>query len=541
MKLKELILVTILSTATLFAGFTTVDCSNQSHLVTLQIPQIECEALEALWDETGHEDWVHTDNWDMLISTEEWYGITLNDDNRSVKRVIMQRNNLSGELPEKIGDFTNLQSLAITDNTNFGGDIPDSINNLTSLEAIGLFNNSFVGPLPKFTSLVNLMYIFLSGNKFDGNIPEEYIQFSKLEKVYLDENNLSGPVPDFSHAKNLMFIDIRENSFTFKDIEPQGSWLFTDPLKFAYAPQSDINETEHIVYFDDTLIIEPRLEANPSGNDNYIWRKNSLEIGHSRVFIKNNATVEDMGYYSYDVNNSIVTDVRYEATNLVLHSNSPIYATHNTPPSIANLTPIKSVSVDDLYTYTSTISDTDDDPLIVRTNLLPSWLTLTSNNGTSFTIEGTPGINELGSYDINITVVDLDRQRNNTEKMPVYISYTLHVTPAEASLPAGFTFENGIYTHTKTKNTLSGEGALTIINDGLELVLTCVNNKKVYIALDNAGVLTTGFKDCTTDVLSETFIDTLSNDTNTSIVTNNAEKMILIELHLNDDMTLGGN
>jgi len=91
--LKTLLLTTLLSTATLFAGFSEVDCTNEAHYKDiLHITQGDCQALEAFWDATGQGvGWSKNDdnmghytpidsNWGTLTSAGDWFGITLFSD-----------------------------------------------------------------------------------------------------------------------------------------------------------------------------------------------------------------------------------------------------------------------------------------------------------------------------------------------------------------------------------------------------------------------------------------------------------------------------
>lgn len=87
MNLKRQLFAALIGTATLFAGFSTVDCNNTDHLATLNITQGDCLALEAFWDATGQgADWTSqndadvTNDWDRLDTAENWYGITLHPD-----------------------------------------------------------------------------------------------------------------------------------------------------------------------------------------------------------------------------------------------------------------------------------------------------------------------------------------------------------------------------------------------------------------------------------------------------------------------------
>ena len=137
-KLKALLIVTLLSTATLFAGFQTVDCTNQTHLDTLKLPQVECEILDVFWDAMGNgAGWTDAAGWDTVTYAESWSGITMHDDNSSVRYFGWgyEGNGLTGVLPDELGNFIAIQSLSVTDN-NLYGTIPKSIENLTTLKGL---------------------------------------------------------------------------------------------------------------------------------------------------------------------------------------------------------------------------------------------------------------------------------------------------------------------------------------------------------------------------------------------------------------------
>jgi len=150
-KLKALLLVTLLSTATLFAGFQTVDCTNQTHLDTLKLPQVECEILDAFWTAMDNgAGWTDATGWDTVTYADTWSGVYMYDDNSSIKWFGLPFSNLNGELPEEIGNFINLKQFAFNTN-HISGKVPTSIDNLHSLEALDLGNNQLSGLFPKLS------------------------------------------------------------------------------------------------------------------------------------------------------------------------------------------------------------------------------------------------------------------------------------------------------------------------------------------------------------------------------------------------------
>jgi len=552
MKLKHILITTLLSTATLIAleQFPDGFCNK----LTLTIPSSECQVLEIFWNSTNGEDWTQNDGWGYNTDVSSWYGVVMQENNDSVRGLNIADNSLTGEIPEELSQIPYMEGL-IFDRNNISGTIPKSLETLTKLFIFSVDENNLTGSLPKFSNMLGMRFLSFSKNNFTGSIPNEWSNFLELELLLLDGNNLSGPLPDLSKTQLPEFIFFL-NQFSFTDIEPQMDWI-ENITSLMYMKMNDINESKRIIYFDKILRIEPQLAENPTGNDHYSWIKSSIVstiLSTNRVYVKENTTLTDEGYYNYEIVNSKVTREHVYGSKqyggLHLYSSghpdaiassdeeSSLYAEHDNTPTVTNLIPITTISEGETYTYSSDINDSDEDALVVRVSGLPIGLTF-AFDADSFTIEGIP--TQVGSYDINITVVDLDEGRNNAEKIPVHINYTLHVNPSEDTLPTGFTFANDTYTHTATGNTFIGEGSVAIVNDGLELTQSCVDNKMAYISIDSSGVLSTGFKDCTSDLLSDTFTDPLPNNTKASIVTNNNEKMILIELPLDGDMTLEGN
>jgi len=425
--LKKILLTTLLSTATLFAGFTNVECNNTAHLNTLHITEGDCKALESFWDATGQgTGWLNVTGWNTVTSVETWYGrITLHDSGVGIKWFFVEDNNISGELTDGLSNFTNLISFGVRGN-NFSN-IPIALHTLDTLLSLDLASNKYSGNLPEYTELApNLQYLYFFNNKFTGKIPNSYSQFTNLINITSGYNQLSGALPELSHF-SFEYFRISNNNFTFSDLEPQIDNI-RDVENLDYTNQAPINETNHpTVYFDDTLTIEPSLAINPSGNDYYTWKKEGVDIAGpdgSRIYVKTGASIADNGNYSYEVNNSKVTlpDGSGIFRNLVLHSNTTIKAIHNNTPVLSNPTPLTQTTENELYTYTSNISDEDSSDTLTVTSLdLPAWLTLTAEVN-NFTLSGTPTTDDIGSYDVNITVTD--------GKIPVHINYVLVVKSA---------------------------------------------------------------------------------------------------------------
>ena len=68
-----------------------------------------------------------------------------------MERLFLDSNELTGELPDAIGNLTNLYALSLYSNQ-LSGIIPDSICNLTNIEEVNLWNNQFCPPYPECIS-----------------------------------------------------------------------------------------------------------------------------------------------------------------------------------------------------------------------------------------------------------------------------------------------------------------------------------------------------------------------------------------------------
>ncbi|CAM8981035.1 unnamed protein product [Rhodiola kirilowii] len=102
------------------------------------------------------------------------------------------RNQLSGEIPDMIGNLTSLYVLNFSHNT-FSSHIPASLGNLAQLESLDLSQNQLTGQIPdQLEDLTFLSVLNLSYNKLEGMIPNGS-QFSTFSNsAYLGNKALCG-------------------------------------------------------------------------------------------------------------------------------------------------------------------------------------------------------------------------------------------------------------------------------------------------------------------------------------------------------------
>jgi len=105
---------------------------------------------------------------------------------------ISENNQLSGTIPNYIGnEFTNLVSLSIY-KTNMGGNIPDSIYNLVKLSSLRLYKSNFTGMISSdIEKLTELKWLWIHDNNFVGSVPNEIGKLVKLEGITLHGNQFT--------------------------------------------------------------------------------------------------------------------------------------------------------------------------------------------------------------------------------------------------------------------------------------------------------------------------------------------------------------
>ena len=139
--------------------------------------------LVAFYEATGGGNWKYNTNW--LINTyplDQWHGVTTDDEGRVIS-LDLAYNELTGSIPEALGQLNNLQDLWLNSNQLTGsgqlsvtGSIPETIGQLKNLQVLSLVNNQLTGTMT-------------------GTIPETIGQLKNLQDLYLGGNQLPGCIP----------------------------------------------------------------------------------------------------------------------------------------------------------------------------------------------------------------------------------------------------------------------------------------------------------------------------------------------------------
>ena len=99
-----------------------------------------------------------------------------------------------GDLPQ----FESCKSISVIDldRNNLSGIIPNSVSNCQALETMKLSNNNLTGHIPEeLASISVLSVIDLSNNKINGPIPVKFGSSSSLQLLNVSFNNISGSIP----------------------------------------------------------------------------------------------------------------------------------------------------------------------------------------------------------------------------------------------------------------------------------------------------------------------------------------------------------
>lgn len=151
---------------------------------------LEREALVALYDAAGGDNWTNNENWCSDKPVDEWFGISVNEDGY-VSEISLLWNNMQGTLPGEIVDLKYIESIRLQGNLQLGGLLPEGFWGLTNLKGLSLAECSF-----------------------SGEIPEDIANLKKLKSLLLVSNNFKGPILEYIKNLELNSLDIRDNAFS---------------------------------------------------------------------------------------------------------------------------------------------------------------------------------------------------------------------------------------------------------------------------------------------------------------------------------------
>jgi gliding motility-associated-like protein len=176
-----------------------------------------------------------------------------------------------------------------------------------------LDRNQLSGTLPnELGNLSNLEWLWLFENQLSGPIPQEFSNLNSLEEAYLQSNQISSLI-DFSALPLMDRLWVQNNNLDFDDLEPN-----LGIADFQYAPQGQVSISQSEIVKEGQPY---SFTVTIGGADNiYQWFKDGEVIPNqtSNTLQFNALTRDDEGNYVLLVTNSAVTNLSITTTNLFL-------------------------------------------------------------------------------------------------------------------------------------------------------------------------------------------------------------------------------
>jgi len=211
--------------------------------------------LMEMYTQMGGTEWREKRGWNTPLALGNWEGCTFDEDGQLIK-FVMQNNNLTGKIPDCLGDFRFLEIFDVSNNYIEGAGgfdeekatycVPESVGNLVHMTDLCVQNNYLKGEIPptlakckrlqilrleinqitgtipsQFGQLGHMRVLFLVDNKIHGAIPESLSQCKQLNYIWLNNNNMSGKVPErLASLRHLKCISLEGNNFVeLREIE----------------------------------------------------------------------------------------------------------------------------------------------------------------------------------------------------------------------------------------------------------------------------------------------------------------------------------
>jgi len=179
-----------------------------------EIPQIECEALVALYNGIDGPNWNDTTGWLVTNTPCSWYGVGCSSGH--VMRLDFDGNKLSGAIPSDIGRLITLTHLDLSRNQL--SSIPAEIGNLQSLTWLSLWDNRLNSLPVEIGNFKNLTKLNLRKNQLN-NLPITIGLINNLTALDLRENQLSSLPTTVGTLHNLAWLSISSNQLSNLPVE----------------------------------------------------------------------------------------------------------------------------------------------------------------------------------------------------------------------------------------------------------------------------------------------------------------------------------
>ncbi|KAB2043919.1 hypothetical protein ES319_D01G052900v1 [Gossypium barbadense] len=151
---------------------------------------------------------------DILDLSKNYFGgiipSCLGNFSRGISIINLQKNNLSGKIPDFCVELSSLTTLALNDNI-LEGLLPRSFVNCTVLRFLNLANNTLYDLFPRWLSVLPVLQVLiLRSNRFYGRLdhPMATSSFISLQILDLSKNEFTGPFPKYSSKRRWLELEL---------------------------------------------------------------------------------------------------------------------------------------------------------------------------------------------------------------------------------------------------------------------------------------------------------------------------------------------
>ncbi len=312
------------------------------NIYSQDLSQNDIDTLIALYNSTDGENW--TNKWDLSADPTTWYGVVTavyfpgsgGPGQREIDEINLPNNNLSGELPDELGNLVSLNTLNLSSN-NITGEIPSALGNAEDLNYLYLQNNELSGDIPVELFSLNerhFVEINLSNNQLTGKLPEEIDgSIANVGRVYVS-NNLLTDLPDYTFISlfRIETLDISSNNIPFSVFERAdfpldniAEILEENVNTLSYSPQNKINSIEELSVIEGENI-SFSVTGLTSVNNTYQWYLDNAMISGATnaTYEITDAEATDEGVYFCEISNTNVPNLTLQRNNINLDVTLPI-------------------------------------------------------------------------------------------------------------------------------------------------------------------------------------------------------------------------
>ncbi|XP_028088501.1 probable LRR receptor-like serine/threonine-protein kinase At1g53420 [Camellia sinensis] len=129
----------------------------------------------------------------------------------TLESIVLEFNQMSGPLPQELGNLTRLQKLSLTSNY-FYGELPGTLAKLTTLKDFQIGDNLFTGSIPNFVqNWIHLQNLFIQASGLDGPIPSGIAVMTNMTKLRISDLNGTkvSTFPPLNNMRNLQSLILK--------------------------------------------------------------------------------------------------------------------------------------------------------------------------------------------------------------------------------------------------------------------------------------------------------------------------------------------